>query len=142
MKAYADTSFLISLYSPDSNTAAAAGTMASSAGDHYITVFGELEVVNVLELRVFRKEVSASQAQASFKDFERDLHHGVFQLCPLSDQVFVRARRLAQQTTARLGTRTADLLHVAAALELGVDCLYSFDKQQRNLAQAVQLKVN
>ena len=40
------------------------------------------------------------------------------------------------------GTRTSDLLHVAAALELGVDCLYTFDKQQRKLAQAVRLKLN
>jgi hypothetical protein len=31
---------------------------------------------------------------------------------------------------------------VAAALELGVDCLYSFDQQQRKLAQTVHLKLN
>jgi hypothetical protein len=31
---------------------------------------------------------------------------------------------------------------VAAALELGVDVLYSFDKQQRKLARAVRLKIN
>ena len=47
-----------------------------------------------------------------------------------------------RQTTARLGTRTADLLHVAAALELGAECLYSFDQQQRKLARAVGLKVS
>lgn len=142
MKVYADTGFLISLYSPDSNSAAAATTMRSSKADHYITVLGELEVVNALELRVFRKELSTSQAQASLKDFEKDLRAGVFHLRPVSDPVFVRARNLAQQTTARLGTRTADLLHVAAALELGVDYLYSFDQQQRKLARAVRLKVN
>jgi len=33
-------------------------------------------------------------------------------------------------------------LHVAAALELGVDYLYSFDHHQRKLAQTVRLKVN
>jgi predicted nucleic acid-binding protein len=49
---------------------------------------------------------------------------------------------LSQQTTAKLGTRAADLLHVAAALELGADYLYSFDRKQRTLAQAVRLKVN
>ena len=42
---------------------------------------------------------------------------------------------------ARLGTRTADLLHVAAALELGSDWFYSFDRQQRKLAQAAKLNV-
>lgn len=142
MKTYVDTSFLVSLYSPDANSSAAAHTMRTSRGDRYLTVFGELEVVNALERRIFRKELSASQVQASLKDFEKDMRDGVLQLRPLSDQVFERARQLSRQTTARLGTRTADLLHVAAAVELGVDCLYSFDQQQRKLAQAVRLKVN
>jgi predicted nucleic acid-binding protein len=48
----------------------------------------------------------------------------------------------ARQTTRKLGTRTADLLHVAAALELSADYLYTFDQQQRKLAQTVRLKVN
>jgi predicted nucleic acid-binding protein len=130
------------LYSLDSNSAAAAGIMRSSRGDHYLTVYGELEVVNALELRVFRKELSASQAQLSLKDFERDLRDGVLQLRPLTDQIFERAGQLSRQTTVRLGTRTADLLHVAAAVVLGADYLYTFDQQQRELAQAVRLKTN
>jgi predicted nucleic acid-binding protein len=142
LKVYADTSFLISLYSPDSNSAAAARTMKSSRADHYVTVFGELEVINALELRVFRGELTGSQAQSSFQDFEHDLRDGVLLLRPLSEQVFERASQLSRQTTAKLGTRTADLLHIAAALELGVEYLYSFDQQQRRLAQAVRLKLN
>jgi predicted nucleic acid-binding protein len=142
LKAYVDTSFLISLYSPDANSPVAAGVMRSSKGDHCITWLGELEVVNALELRVFRKELSSAQAQSSLQDFEGDLRDGVFLLRPLSDPVFERARQLSRQTTARLGTRTADLLHVAAAIELGVDYLYSFDQHQRKLAQAVRLKLN
>ena len=142
MKAYADASFLISLYSPDANSPAAATTMRSSKGERYITVLCELEVVNALELRLFRKELSVSQAHSSLKDFESDLRDGIFLLRPLSDQAFARARQLSRQTTAQLGTRTADLLHVAAALELGVDSIYSFDRQQRKLAQAVRLKLN
>jgi len=142
LKIYVDTSFLISLYSPDSNSAAAVATMRLSRGDHYITVLGEVEVGNALQLRVFRKELSGVQVQASLRDFENDLSRGVFQLRPISDEVLARARKLSQQTTARLGTRTADLLHVAAALDLAVDYLYSFDRQQRKLAEAVRLKVN
>ena len=116
--------------------------MRASNAEHYITVFGELEVMNAMELRVFRKELSAAQAEASRKDLQKDVAGGIFQLRPLSDEVFDRARRLSRQTTARLGTRTADLLHVAAALELGVDYLYTFDQQQRKLAQSVRLKLS
>lgn len=142
MKIYADTSFLVSLYSPDTNSAAAARTMQASSGDRIVTTFGELEVVNAMGLRVFRKEVSAAQAQSSLTDFEKDLRAGVFQLRAIPELVFERARQLSRQTTPKLGTRTADLLHVAAALELGVDYLYSFDQQQRKLAQTVRLKLN
>ena len=49
---------------------------------------------------------------------------------------------MSRQTTARLGTRTVDLLHVAIALELNVDCFYSFDRQQRKLAQVFELKLS
>jgi len=49
---------------------------------------------------------------------------------------------MSQQTTRKLGTRTADLLHVAAARELHADLLFTFDDQQRKLARAVGLAVN
>jgi len=142
LKIYADPSFLVSLYSPDTNWAAATRTMQASTGQCFVTTLGELEVINAFGLRVFRKEVSAVQAQSSVNDFENDLRDGILQLRGLPEPVFERARQLSRQTTAKLGTRTADLLHVAAALELGVDCLYTFDQQQRKLAQTVRLKLN
>ena len=69
-------SFLISLYCPDANSAVALQTMRVSSGELYVTVFGELEVVNALHLRVFRKELSGSQVQASLSDFEKDSFRG------------------------------------------------------------------
>lgn len=137
-----DTSFLVSLYSADANSAASVRIMRTASGLLFITTFAELEVVNALGLRVFRNEVSPHQAQASLNGFEQDLRAGVFQLKPFPDNVFSRARQLSRQTTPWLGTRTADLLHVAAALELGSDWFYSFDRHQRKLARTVKLKVN
>ena len=142
MTIYADTSFLVSLYSPDANSMPAARAMQASSGDRFVSVFGELEVVNAMELRIFRKQVSATQAQSSLNDFEKDLRAGVFQLRPLTEQIFERAHQLSRRTTPKLGTRTADLLHVATALELSADYLYSFDQQQRKLAQTLRLKLN
>lgn len=142
MRIYVDTSFLISLYSLDLNSAAAVQTMRNSKGNHLVTTLGELEFTNALQLRVFRKEASTDQARASLKDFESDLRDRVFQLQALTDRAFEEARKLSQTTTARLGTRTADLLHVAAALDLQADRLYTFDQHQRKLAQSVRLKVN
>ena len=116
--------------------------MQASRGDHLVLTLGELEAANALELRVFRKEISATQARWSAAAFEKDLRDGVFQLQPLTEPAFAKARQLSRQNTARLGTRTADLLHVAAALDLGADHFYTFDQQQRKLAQTVRLKLN
>jgi hypothetical protein len=142
LNSYFDPSFLTSLYSPDCNSAAAAGAIAKSGPIRFITTFAELEVVSSLGLRTFRHEISPGEAKASLRQFDEDIRNGVFRLRPLSEQVFQRAHDLSRRTTPQLGTRTADLLHVAAALELGAQILYSFDQQQRKLAKAVRLKVN
>jgi len=139
---YAEPSFLVSVYVPDLNSEVALRTMEATRGKCLITPLGELEVINAFHLRVFRKDVSPVAAESAVTNFENDLRQGFFQLRGLSEPMFDRARKLSRQTTAKLGTRTADLLHVAAALELGADYLYSFDQQQRKLARAVRLKLN
>jgi hypothetical protein len=116
--------------------------MQTASSQRFVTTFGELEVINAMGLRVFRKEILPAQSQASIRQFENDLRDGIFQLRGLADSVFERARQLSRQTTAKLGTRSADLLHVAAALVLGADCLYTFDVRQRKLAQTLRLKLN
>ena len=132
----------MSLYIPDANSASALRTMQASSGDRLVIALCELEVVNAFGLRVFRKQASPVESNSALTNFEKDLREGLFQLRGLPERLFERARQLSQQTTAKLGTRTADLLHVAAALELGADYLYSFDQQQRKLAQSVRLKLN
>ena len=132
----------MSLYAPDANSEAALHTMDATVGELLITPLGELEVVNAFRLRVFRKDASPVAAETALANFENDLRQGIFRFRGLADSVFDRARQLSQQTTAKLGTRTADLLHVAAALELGADYLYSFDQHQRKLAKSVRLKLN
>jgi hypothetical protein len=49
---------------------------------------------------------------------------------------------LSLQTTPRLGVRSADLLHIAAALEFGSNVFLSFDVRRRKLAHAMKLKLN
>jgi hypothetical protein len=45
-----------------------------------------------------------------------------------------KAAQLAEKYTGSLGTRTLDLLHLAAANLLGARQLLSFDEQQRQAA--------
>ena len=139
---YFDSSFLVSLYIPDSNSAEAELITQAATASLWVTDLCELEVVNTFSLRVFRKQASPRDANTALNNFERDLQEGLFKRRKLPDRVFERAGQLSRQTTAKLGTRTADLLHVAAALELNADYLYSFDQQQRRLARSVRLKLN
>ena len=61
MKVYADSSFLVALYSPDVHSTRAARHMTRLRGELVVTVLGELELYNALELRIFRKEATAAE---------------------------------------------------------------------------------
>ena len=138
---YLDTSVLVSLYSPDANSATAIGFMQPCGDALLISTLCELEAVNAFELRVFRHQISNSQAGISLSDFALDLRNGVIQLRTLPESAFERARQLSRNFTAMLGTRAADVLHVAAAVELRANGFFTFDRQQRQMAEAAGLAV-
>ncbi|MGH8011662.1 MAG: type II toxin-antitoxin system VapC family toxin [Candidatus Binataceae bacterium] len=141
MRAYADTSFVVGLYIPDANSAEAARQMRQLALPPLITSLGELELINAVQLRLFRKEIQSAQARAATAAFHADLRDGVFELHGLEEEAFTAARRLASRWTIRFGTRSLDILHVAAALSLRADAFHTFDERQRKLAKAVRLSV-
>ncbi len=139
---YLDSSLLVSLYCPDANSAAAAAALRTAKSQLMITTLCELETMNAFALRVFRKEITAAQADSARRMVEKDLSDGVFLLRDLPEPAFVRALQLSRLLTAKLGTRSADLLHVAAAVELGATGFFSFDVQQRKMAETAGLKIN
>jgi len=49
---------------------------------------------------------------------------------------------MARRHGARLGMRTLDSLHVAAALELGAKSFWTFDERQAKLAAATALQTS
>lgn len=140
---YLGSSFATSLYGVDAHSFAAEKAVRASFDEAFLlTSLTELETANAFYLRVFRRESSVEQADAAFRNFESDLESGTFVCEPLPDSAFDRARKLARQTSARLGTRTSDLVHVAAALELGATGFFSFDVRQRNAAHGAGLLPN
>ncbi len=138
--AYADTSFLVSLYTPDVHSPRTAAVLRREIA-FVLTPYGEAELTNAIQLRVFRREITRSEAAAALRALQEDLTSGVFSLKLLPAAVFEGAKRLARKHTPTLGTRTLDILHVASALVLGTDVLYTFDRNQRRLARAEGLRV-
>ena len=140
MNIYLDTSFLVSLYTLDANSAAALKAIARATGPFPVTAFCELELTNAIELRVFRREIAASHAGIILAAWRSDLASGFFNTVPTSPIVYDQAVRLSRRHTPALGVRTMDILHVAAALTLGLETIYTFDRRQARLARAAGLK--
>jgi predicted nucleic acid-binding protein len=141
LSTYADTSFLVSLYVLDANSARATAQMKHVKLPILITPLGELELLNALHLRLFRRELVSSKVNAAHALLAKDIEDGIFEPRSLSQTIYDRAKLIARQHTPRLGTRTLDVLHVASALVLEADAFYTFDRSQRRLADAEGLPV-
>jgi predicted nucleic acid-binding protein len=139
---YLDASIVFSLYRPDQNSAFAASLIAAARAPLILSSFCEFEVFNALGLCVFRKEISEQEALGTQRKFEINIASGSYLTRPLPESAFVRAKALAEKITPSIGVRAADLLHIAAAIELGAKSLYTFDLRQHKSAQAAGLKVN
>ncbi len=139
MIGYADTSFLVSLYLPDVHSPAAWAAMKSRPS-LFFTPLHELELVNAIQLAVFRKLISRTQAKSVLRDFELD-RGGVYALTPMPIESYARAEQLARRHTSVLGTRSLDVLQVATALVLKPDVFFTFDDRQRRLAKVERLRV-
>jgi predicted nucleic acid-binding protein len=141
LNAYADTSFLVSLYGRDPHSPAAVAEVRTHKPVLTLTSFVELEFTNAVELRVFHKEWTPAEAHGVLEEFAQDARNGVLRIEGLPDEVFVLARRLSRRYTAKVGARSLDILHVASAMLLRPDVFYSFDERQRKLAAAEGLAV-
>ena len=139
MKAYCDTSLLVSLYTPDAHSTAAASLCRRPAAALVLTPLCELELTNALRLRLYRRELTAEEAAAAQQAFEEDLASGVYLVHHVSAAVYQKARQLSLAHTGSLGSRSLDILHLAAALVARADVLYTFDTAQRRLARAAGL---
>jgi predicted nucleic acid-binding protein len=142
VRAYADTSLLVSLYTRDSNSEAASGLFRELEDLVLITPFGEAEFVNSIELRVFRRDISPTQAERSLREFQKDLDAGSFLAGrPVPTEAYERAQLISRRYTRQLGVRGMDVIHVAIALELTAEIFFTFDKDQAKLAKRAGLTV-
>lgn len=140
MRAYADTSFVAALYLANSHQAESVALLRAAGGSLLITDIGHLELLNALQLAVFRRQIKPAQAAALAGHIEEDLAAGILTPAPLPADLFDRAKSLALAHSARLGVRSLDVLQVATALGLGADTLLTHDRRQAALARAAGLR--
>lgn len=142
MVAYADTSFLFSLYAQDANTAQAAQIGETSRAPLIFTPLQRHELRNAFRLAVFRNDITAEQCKVLLETVEADTKAGALAETPVAwAEVYAEADALSAAHTEEIGTRALDVLHVASAAALGVGVFYTFDARQKALALKAGMKV-
>jgi hypothetical protein len=142
VSSYADTGFLCSLYAPDAHTQRVVARMRRQTLPLPFTWLHQIELRNALRLRVFRREITMVQREASLNMMLADLAAGVLAVAaPALADVMTEAERLSAVHSEKLGTRSLDILHVASAVVLGSTSFLTFDRRQAALARVSGLKV-
>jgi len=139
---FADTGFIASLYPEESTSKAADAALGGERPPLPVTPLAMLELRNAFNRAVQRQRITAAQRDALWQDVEADIASGFLVLTPVaSDELHRKARELSDRHTPTLGTRSLDLLHIAAASILGAKEFFSFDDRQRKAAAGEGLKV-
>jgi predicted nucleic acid-binding protein len=140
--AYADSSFLVSVYRADANQPAAHAYIARSSPSLVFLPLHRVELRNALRFAETQRLISPQERRTAFKQIEEDLREGLLTHAPIAwSDICRRADELSEKHMVNHGQRTINLLHVAAALECGVRLFLSFDQRQCGLARAAGLTV-
>ena len=138
MKAYVDSSFLVSSYVTDARSPQADLRLALGCRI-LITPFNRAEFANAVHQQIFLHRFALIEAQRISADFQRDCITGIWVLVDFPLRAWETCADLARSYGPTLGVRTLDSLHVACALELNAEKFWTFDDRQSKLAEAVGL---
>ncbi len=137
---YLDTGCLLKLYYPEPNSAAVAAAISGKV--IVFTALHELETVSALQLKRFRGEATAEQAEAAMRLVREDLAAGKLAQPPVNwSAVFRDAAELARAHASTSGCRSLDVLHCALARAVDAEGIVSTDARQMTVATAMGLDV-
>lgn len=140
MIAYADSSFLVSTYITDAQSAQADQRL--SLGFRIpVTPFNRAEIANALYQQAFLHRLDKVAIQKVWSEFQRDCLTRLLTTVEFPHSAWETCADLARRYGATLGVGTLDSLHVACALELKADRFWTFDDRQARLAEAVGLDI-
>lgn len=149
---YADSSFLVSLFTIDAATAAV--TNAYRAMKRPVLIFGplhEMEVRNTIRCLQFAEALQLPASKRALCEAKRlrsearlagALRQGFLVSKPVDWTILLdEFEHLSALHTTHLGARTLDILHVAAATKLHCKNFITCDNRQATLAKAAGLQV-
>ncbi len=136
---YLDTSALLKLYVLEEGSESVHAVVRGQANPLPVWEIQEMEFTNGLWLKVFRREISKSQAETQLKLFQRRKKSGIYFYPEIHRSSLMATFERLSRRTPETGCRTMDILHVACALEVGATTFVSFDDRQRRLAARERL---
>jgi predicted nucleic acid-binding protein len=139
---YADPSALLKLYLKEPESRAVAAWRGNFATPLPITRHCKLELMNGIGLAAYRGVISEAAYDGAMAALDDDFASGRFTPTDLLWRAALqRAGEISRKYTRLLGVRSLDVIHVASAVELGMQTFVTFDPRQQQLASALKLKV-
>ncbi len=138
---YVDPSVLTRLYLHQAGSRELSAWRAELRGPLAVTHHGRTEIINALCRAAFLGQLDPDGLAQALSDLESDFASGHLRQADILWRAALnQAAELSQRHTAKLGTRSLDVLHVACALELKLRHFLTFDERQQRLAAAAGLK--
>ena len=90
----------------------------------------------------FRNEISKATGNQIYRNLDADFDSGILAR-PEADwpTLFAESVRISNMHTQSIGTRSLDILHVAAAIVLRCSGFLSYDSRQLELAEKMDLNI-
>lgn len=142
MKVYVDSSILVKLYYPEPESAQIEAFVKQHRVIIPFTYFHDLEIHNAIQLKEYRKEITGTEKNGIFHAITEDKQKGILQQLTVSyHQIFEQSLKLSSVCSCDIGTRTLDIIHVAAALCGEFTHFLSHDGRQNALAEKAGVSV-
>ena len=140
MTTYFDSSVIVASYVQEPRSRKARKALSAVVSAPFTPLL-DLEVQTVFRRMAGSNRLTAFESASVLAQVDDDVAVGRLWKVPLDLHATVaRAQSLSAQHAQRLLSRSLDLLHVAAALELGCTSFVTLDARQARLAVASGLK--
>lgn len=136
MTTYVDSSALVPVYVPE-RFSVAARAVIQAAGQIPFTAIHRLEVLNAFELLVGRSLMTKDERRDVQAQLQDDIENQRLMALPLDlDRVYSQAGEFSALHSAKILSRSLDVLHVAAAHVALCTTFVSADDRQLAVAKA------
>lgn len=142
MKTYYDTGILLKLYLNEADSPPARQFVVEQGRSLLIHAFHQAEMTSAIQLKVFRKECSRTQASKILEHIESDRRENVLIETTIDwNQAWLKCFELSRSYSRMTGCRTLDSLHLACALVIKSERFITSDVRQIRMAKKIGLNV-